>query len=86
MSPSIEPPPVEVTLLPRYAAVLPPRHIEILTFPSGQILNVTGPLQVFATVNDLAANAGRSHRHDAMWGGGTSQSRGGGLSRAVGLL
>ncbi|MGO4405260.1 GlxA family transcriptional regulator [Bosea sp. RAF48] len=34
-----------------------PRRIEILTFPKGQILDVTGPLQVFATANDLAAMA-----------------------------
>jgi len=33
------------------------RRIEILTFPKGQLLDVTGPLQVFATANDLAAMA-----------------------------
>lgn len=31
-----------------------PRRIEILTFPGGQLLDVAGPLQVFATANDLA--------------------------------
>lgn len=30
------------------------RRIEILTFPGGQLLDVAGPLQVFATANDLA--------------------------------
>lgn len=30
------------------------RRIEILTFPDSQVLDVTGPLQVFATANDLA--------------------------------
>ncbi|WP_428489748.1 GlxA family transcriptional regulator [Rhodopila sp.] len=32
--------------------------IEILAFPAVQLLDVTGPLQVFATVNDLVAEAG----------------------------
>ncbi|MCW6512433.1 GlxA family transcriptional regulator [Lichenifustis flavocetrariae] len=31
-----------------------PHRIEILTFPGAQLLDVTGPLQVFATANDLA--------------------------------
>jgi transcriptional regulator GlxA family with amidase domain len=35
------------------------RRIEILTFPGGQLLDVAGPLQVFATANDLAHLAGR---------------------------
>lgn len=35
------------------------RRIEILTFPGGQLLDVAGPLQVFATANDLAHIAGR---------------------------
>lgn len=35
------------------------RRIEILTFPRGQLLDVAGPLQVFATANDLARLAGR---------------------------
>lgn len=34
-----------------------PRRIEILTFARGQLLDVSGPLQVFATANDLAAMA-----------------------------
>jgi len=32
------------------------RTIEILTFPSVQLLDVTGPLQVFATANEIAAS------------------------------
>lgn len=36
-----------------------PRRIEILTFPNAQLLDVAGPLQVFATANDLA----RVERH-----------------------
>ncbi|MGA9868582.1 MAG: GlxA family transcriptional regulator [Acetobacteraceae bacterium] len=34
------------------------RVIELLAFPSVQLLDVTGPLQVFATANDLLADAG----------------------------
>jgi transcriptional regulator GlxA family with amidase domain len=34
------------------------RAIEVLTFPAVQLLDVTGPVQVFATANDLVAGAG----------------------------
>lgn len=34
------------------------RAIEVLTFPKVQLLDVTGPVQVFASANDLVANAG----------------------------
>jgi transcriptional regulator GlxA family with amidase domain len=34
------------------------RAIEVLTFPAVQLLDVTGPVQVFASANDLVANAG----------------------------
>ena len=34
------------------------RVIEVLAFPSVQLLDVTGPLQVFASTNDLVAEAG----------------------------
>ncbi len=34
------------------------RIIEVLAFPSVQLLDVTGPLQVFASANDLVAEAG----------------------------
>jgi transcriptional regulator GlxA family with amidase domain len=36
-----------------------PRRIEILAFPDVQLLDVAGPLQVFASANDLAQQAGR---------------------------
>jgi len=36
-----------------------PRRIEVLAFPGVQLLDVAGPLQVFATANDLARMAGR---------------------------
>lgn len=35
-----------------------PRCVEILAFPSVQVLDVTGPLQVFATANDIVTDAG----------------------------
>jgi transcriptional regulator GlxA family with amidase domain len=34
------------------------RTIEALTFPAVQLLDVTGPVQVFASANDLVANVG----------------------------
>jgi len=36
----------------------PIRVIEVLTFPAVQLLDVTGPVQVFASANDFVANAG----------------------------
>jgi transcriptional regulator GlxA family with amidase domain len=36
----------------------PIRAIEVLIFPAVQLLDVTGPVQVFASANDLAANSG----------------------------
>src|ERR1700748_66709 len=34
------------------------RTIEVLTFPAVQLLDVTGPVQVFASANDLVVGAG----------------------------
>lgn len=36
------------------------RTVEMLVFPAVQMLDVTGPLQVFATANDIATRAGRA--------------------------
>src|SRR6516162_6505424 len=36
----------------------PIRAIEVLTFPAVQLLDIAGPVQVFASANDLVANAG----------------------------
>ncbi len=33
-----------------------PRHIEVLAFPDVQLLDVTGPFQVFASTNDLVGH------------------------------
>jgi transcriptional regulator GlxA family with amidase domain len=44
-----------------FVPTIPPKHprlIEILAFPSVQVLDVTGPLQVFASANVLAAARG----------------------------
>lgn len=35
------------------------RHVEILGFPACQLLDVTGPLQVFASANDLLRQTGQ---------------------------
>ena len=37
-----------------------PRVVEVLTFPAVQLLDVCGPLQVFATSNDYAVRAGKA--------------------------
>jgi transcriptional regulator GlxA family with amidase domain len=45
--------------MPKNPRILPgPRRVEILAFPRVQLLDVAGPLQVFATANDLAQEAG----------------------------
>src|SRR4029077_9818678 len=36
----------------------PARVIEMLAFPAVQLLDVTGPVQVFASANDLVTQAG----------------------------
>jgi transcriptional regulator GlxA family with amidase domain len=43
-----------------------PRRIEVLAFPDVQLLDVAGPLQVFATANDLARMAGRPALYEAV--------------------
>lgn len=48
-------------LTPPFSPSTPsPRRVEILAFPRVQLLDVAGPLQVFATVNDALAAQGRS--------------------------
>ncbi|HVB69169.1 MAG TPA: DJ-1/PfpI family protein, partial [Acetobacteraceae bacterium] len=61
----------------------PPRGIEVLAFPSVQLLDVAGPLQVFATTNDLAGEAPPyALRVVAAGGGLMSASAGLGLATA----
>jgi transcriptional regulator GlxA family with amidase domain len=40
------------------------RVVELLAFPSVQLLDVTGPLQVFASANDLVVEAGGQRPYD----------------------
>ena len=48
-------PPSPRRVLPRRGAA---RIVEVLAFPDVQLLDVTGPLQVFATANEQAVRAG----------------------------
>src|SRR5450755_1831314 len=42
----------------------PPRRIEVLAFDQVQLLDVAGPLQVFATANDFAVHRGAPAPYD----------------------
>jgi transcriptional regulator GlxA family with amidase domain len=44
--------------MPNNPRIPPKRRVEILAFPCVQLLDVAGPLQVFATANELAQEAG----------------------------
>ena len=46
--------------MPKTPRFTPTRRIEVLAFPDVQLLDVAGPLQVFATANDIERMAGRS--------------------------
>ncbi|MBV9812768.1 MAG: DJ-1/PfpI family protein [Acetobacteraceae bacterium] len=43
---------------PKPPASAPTRRVELLVYPAVQMLDVTGPLQVFASANDIAREAG----------------------------
>jgi transcriptional regulator GlxA family with amidase domain len=49
-------------MMPKTPPSLPraPREVEILAFPAVQLLDVTGPLQVFASANDYMAKGGHA--------------------------
>ncbi len=49
-------PPNPLSAISRRSA--PPRAVEVLVFPSVQLLDASGPLQVFATANELTVSAG----------------------------
>lgn len=52
----------EMPMIPR---ILPnPRRVEILVFPRVQLLDVAGPLQVLASANELACEAGEAAPYD----------------------
>lgn len=48
----------EMPKSPRFTPTAKPRLVEVLTYPSVQMLDVTGPLQVFATANEMIAKEG----------------------------
>jgi transcriptional regulator GlxA family with amidase domain len=58
----------------------PVRVIDVLTYPAVQLLDVTGPVQVFASANDLVVDAGGTPpyrlRVVAQGGGGATASAG----------
>jgi transcriptional regulator GlxA family with amidase domain len=58
-----------------------PRAVEILAFPSVQLLDVSGPLQVFATTNDLVVKAGG----DAPYAPRVIARNGGSVTASAGL-
>jgi transcriptional regulator GlxA family with amidase domain len=65
------------------------RIIDVLAFPAAQLLDVTGPVQVFASANDIVAGAGGVEppcavRVVAPGGGGVTASAG--LELAAGPL
>src|ERR1700737_1601444 len=64
------------------------RLVEVLAFPSGQLLDVTGPLQVFASANDLVAEAGGTppYRLRVVAKGGQGVTASAGLVIATGPL
>ena len=49
----------EMPKTPRFTPT-PPRPLEILAYPAVQLLDVAGPLQVFASANELAAREGQA--------------------------
>jgi len=59
----------------------PVRRIELLAYPQVQVLDVTGPLQVFATANDMAGGDGPAYAIHvvARPGGAVASSSGLGL-------
>ena len=58
----------------------PVRVIDVLIYPAVQLIDVTGPVQVFATANDLIAAAGGARAYEsrfvAQGGGGVTASAG----------
>ncbi len=77
----------KATQTPHFAPS-PARRIEILAFPRVQLLDVAGPLQVFAIANDLAERRGASARYALLVvaAQGPSLATSAGLSLVVGLL
>jgi transcriptional regulator GlxA family with amidase domain len=64
------------------------RVIDVLTYPAVQLLDVTGPVQVFASANDLVAGAGgaRPYRLRVVAQAGDGVTASAGVALAVGPL
>jgi transcriptional regulator GlxA family with amidase domain len=64
------------------------RFIDVLTYPAVQLLDVTGPIQVFASANDLIAGAGgaRPYALRVVSQGGEGVTASAGLALAAGPL
>src|SRR5208337_2132748 len=66
----------------------PARVIDVLTYPAVQLLDVTGPVQVFASANDLVAAGGgaRPYLIRVMAQGGEGVTASAGVALAAGPL
>jgi transcriptional regulator GlxA family with amidase domain len=66
----------------------PVRVVDVLTYPAVQLLDVTGPVQVFASTNDLVADAGGAppYRLKIVAEGGEGARASAGLTLAAGPL
>jgi len=64
------------------------RKVAVLAFPAVQLLDVTGPVQVFASANDIVADAGgaRPYLIEIVAQGGGVVSASGGVTLAAGPL
>ncbi|MGH7101082.1 MAG: GlxA family transcriptional regulator, partial [Acetobacteraceae bacterium] len=66
----------------------PVRVIDVLTYPAVQLLDVSGPVQVFASANDLVVGAGRArpYRLKVVAQGGEGATASAGVTLAAGPL
>ena len=66
----------------------PVRIIDVLTYPAVQLLDVTGPVQVFASANDLIAIDGGARPYElrVVAQGGKSVTASAGVTLAAGTL
>src|SRR5690242_17405915 len=64
------------------------RVIDVLTYPAVQLLDVSGPVQVFASANDLVVNAGgtRPYLLNVVAQGGAGATASAGVTLAAGPL
>src|ERR1700728_748879 len=58
------------------------RVIDVLTYPAVQLLDVTGPVQVFASANDVVARAGGSRPYLVK----VVSQRGAGVTASAGVV